>query len=607
MNKDYNDLIVKIIKENPSCYTTKITRKLENRYLYDYIMEMTKDFPDLNCSTRIYWILNDIHEYPKCKVCGNEIRHNAICRPLTGYTQETCSNSCAQKNPSTREKMRLNSLKKYGTECPQKSKEYREKLKNILENKDQSHWNESLKKRRTTCMKKYGVDSITKVYEIRKRAAETFKNIDPVIKQEIMRKRTASKIKKYGIDNISNQRKMKDTISKFSNEKIADIKRRKMKTVREKYGVDYVCQIQKAKDRVVSAQRKFHYENYIVKDKFVEPLFSLEEYMCCEDTSKLKWRCKNCGNVFQSGFKEHSSYMIRCMKCKPLLHAISNTEKELVKFIRKNYKGRVIPNSRKIISPRELDIYIPDLNIAFEYDGMYWHSENMGTPKEYHIEKTECCNEKGIKLIHIFENDYLNRPEIVKSIILSKLGIYERTVDSKECILKEIDNETSNVFLIQNSIYGRIDTSVRYGLYYNDELVYVMCFRKSTVNNGYEWELVRFCNKMNINVINGFNVCIDYFRNNMCNNSILMNVDRKTFDETDFGGSGFKLKEYTKPDFFWYRHGYDSEIHSRFEYNIDKIRELIPDYDDNMSEYENMDKNGYYRIWDCGKIRMVIE
>ena len=134
-----------------------------------------------------------------------------------------------------------------------------------------------------------------------------------------------------------------------------------------------------------------------------------------------------------------------------------------------------------------------------------------------------------------------------------------------------------------------------------------MCFRKSTVNNGYEWELVRFCNKMNINVINGFNVCIDYFRNNMCNNSILMNVDRKTFDETDFEGSGFKLKEYTKPDFFWYRHGYDSEIHSRFEYNIDKIRELIPNYDDNMSEYENMDKNGYYRIWDCGKIRMVIE
>ena len=86
MNKDYNDLIVKIIKENPSCYTTKITRQLENRYLYDYIMEMTKEFPDLNCSTRIYWILNDIHEYPKCKVCGKEIRHNAICRPLTGYT-----------------------------------------------------------------------------------------------------------------------------------------------------------------------------------------------------------------------------------------------------------------------------------------------------------------------------------------------------------------------------------------------------------------------------------------------------------------------------------------------------------------------------------------
>ena len=72
----------------------------------------------------------------------------------------------------------------------------------------------------------------------------------------------------------------------------------------------------------------------------------------------------------------------------------------------------------------------------------------MGTSKDYHIEKTECCNEKGIRLVHIFENDYLNRPEIVKSLILSKLGIYKRTIKSNECVLKEIDNETANVFLI---------------------------------------------------------------------------------------------------------------------------------------------------------------
>ncbi|MBR4316364.1 MAG: hypothetical protein IKP65_05310 [Alphaproteobacteria bacterium] len=70
-------------------------------------------------------------------------------------------------------------------------------------------------------------------------------------------------------------------------------------------------------------------------------------------------------------------------------------------FIKSIYPYDIIENDKTMIKPYELDIYIPEKQVAIEFDGIYWHNEE-NKPKNYHLMKTELCEEKGIHLIHIF-------------------------------------------------------------------------------------------------------------------------------------------------------------------------------------------------------------
>lgn len=125
--------------------------------------------------------------------------------------------------------------------------------------------------------------------------------------------------------------------------------------------------------------------------------------------------------------------MARCHKCHPVNETVSDGETEIAEFIRTIYDGEIIKNNRDVISPKELDIYLPDRKLAFEYDGLYWHSENMGTTPSYHSEKTDSCENAGIKLAHIFENEWMFKKEIVKGRISCMLGKYYRTIFARKC------------------------------------------------------------------------------------------------------------------------------------------------------------------------------
>ena len=96
-------------------------------------------------------------------------------------------------------------------------------------------------------------------------------------------------------------------------------------------------------------------------------------------------------------------------------HTISYSEKELSDFV-KSLGVEIIENDRTIISPKELDIYIPSKKLAIEFDGLYYHSE-LFVNKNYHLDKTNECNKKGIDLIHVYEDDWVEHKESVKSMI----------------------------------------------------------------------------------------------------------------------------------------------------------------------------------------------
>lgn len=102
------------------------------------------------------------------------------------------------------------------------------------------------------------------------------------------------------------------------------------------------------------------------------------------------------------------------------VNCISNKEKEIVEYIKSICKYSVIENARNVIKPLELDVYIPDLKIAFEFDGDYWHNDKNKS-KHYHINKTKKCLEKGIMLFHIFESEWEHNKDNIKSIIKNKI------------------------------------------------------------------------------------------------------------------------------------------------------------------------------------------
>ena len=177
--------------------------------------------------------------------------------------------------------------------------------------------------------------------------------------------------------------------------------------------------------------------------------------------------------------------------CYPYLSNNSYCEKEVIEFVKSIYNGVIINNNRKIIAPYELDIYLPEKKLAIEFDGLFWHNDKSGKDKNYHLDKTEKCEKQGIQLIHIFEDEWIEKQIIVKSIIKSKIGIYDKKIYARKCQIKEIAIKDKNDFLRMNHLQGEDHSQIKLGLFYENELVSVMTFGKPRFNKKYDFEYMK--------------------------------------------------------------------------------------------------------------------
>jgi hypothetical protein len=289
---------------------------------------------------------------------------------------------------------------------------------------------------------------------------------------------------------------------------------------------------------------------------------------------------------------------------------ISNTETDIVNFIKQNYKKEIITNNRKLVKGFEIDIYIPDLNVAIEFNGLLWHSESKGKLKNYHLYKTEECEKQNIQLIHIFEDEWKYKQSIVKSRLLNILKITPNKIYARKCIIKEISSADKNTFLKENHIQGEDKSKIKLGLYHNDELISIMTFgklRKVTGNNHIEnhFELIRFCNKINTNVVGGFSKLFKYFIATYKPKQIISYADRRWSIGDVYEKNNFVFSHNSSPN-YWYMKYYNYREH-RFKYNKHSLSKILPIFDPNLSEWENMKINKYDRIWDCGSKKYIFE
>ena len=243
---------------------------------------------------------------------------------------------------------------------------------------------------------------------------------------------------------------------------------------------------------------------------------------------------------------------------------------------------------------------MPKLHIAIEYNGLRWHSEEFNKDKNYHLNKLIKCNEKGIRLIQIFEDEWIERQEIVLKKIKHILGFNDgEKIYARKCEVKEIDKHLAYEFLDKNHIQGSVDSSVAFGCFYESKLVGVMLFTKESKDN---WNLTRFATDNDIRCIGVAGKLFKAFLTVYNPIYVKSFADRRwTLSEENnlYVQLGFELAERLRPD---YRYVNGQKREHKFGYRKDKLHKKygVPL---EWTERQMTEHLGFYRIYDCGLYR----
>ncbi len=288
----------------------------------------------------------------------------------------------------------------------------------------------------------------------------------------------------------------------------------------------------------------------------------------------------------------------------PMKKNASHKENCLAEFVESHSSGGVIRNSRNIISPYELDIYLPERKLAIEFNGVFWHSfDHLETTEErnYHRMKTKMCREQGIHLFHIFENQWLENRELIESMILSRLGIFTDRIYARKCEVREVtDQDTIKKFLTDNHIQGYTTTaSIALGLYHDDRLVSLMTFSRPRFNKKYDWELMRFCSLRGFQIVGGASKLLTHFKRSHSGASIVSYSDNSYSD-----GGVYRTLGFDHVGGIPVRYSYVDGVvvYNRMSFQKKMLPDKLNFFDPNLTEAENMFNNGYRRIWDAGKM-----
>jgi hypothetical protein len=404
---------------------------------------------------------------------------------------------------------------------------------------------------------------------------------------DFVTKSKKTKKEKYGDENYNNYEKNKLTkLKKYGNEHYNNFDKY-IETCVKKYNKSNYAQTDEYKDSIELNFKKIYPDvNFYEINKHdvtihcneCETKFTINKQLLYERSKRGYTLCTICNPI---GFKSRSGY-----------------EKEISDFLNELNINHECSN-RSLIS-KEIDIYMPDKKIGIEINGLYWHNE-LFVDENYHLNKTIESSSKGIDLMHIFEDEWLYKKEIVKSIISNRLGLTSNVIYGRNCIIKEISSNECNEFLNQNHIQGSVNSKVRLGLYFKDELVSVMSFSRGRVIMGGkkdEWELNRYTNKINHRVVGAASKLLNFFIKKYEPSNLISYSDLRLFGGKMYEKLGFKFISQSKPN-YWY------VIQNKrfYRFNFRKSILVKQGYDKNKTEKEIMFENKNYRIYDCGNIR----
>ncbi len=416
-------------------------------------------------------------------------------------------------------------------------------------------------------------------------------------------------ITRYGADNIFDIPEIRNKVENTNLERYGNISAFKNKEVQQKqkdtlikrYGVSHISKIESTKNKIKLLSNIKTFNNFQRFSHITLPQFDVTTYLGNSSNVKYVWKCVKCNNIFNDIYD--NGMIPKCNICFPVVKSsIENTIENLLIQNNINYRK----NDRSIIQPQEIDFYLPDRAIGIEVDGIYWHSEENGCLKNYHNDKTKKCEDKNIKLIHIFEDELKLKSKIVINRVKNILGLIKYKIYARKCEIKEIDGKLKNKFLNKYHLQGEDKSCTNLGLFYKTRLVSVMTFSKlrkalGQKNTKNHYELSRFCSINNFSIIGGASKLLNYFEKIYLPKFIITYADRRWSMGNLYYKLGFNLDHISPPN-YWYLINYFTKRVHRFNYRKNILKDKLKIFNPNLSEWENMKTNGYDRIWDCGNL-----
>lgn len=524
---------------------------------------------------RIICVRDQITEQPKCKTCGSFTTFNRVKNRFNFY----CNSKCSHQDPSIQnhyqqvfdqQRTEINNKRqqtmkeRYGGTAPIHDPQVKQKILNNRTMPDSG-------KRKQTMKERYGANTW----------AES--QIEPntlAILQDY------NVFKQYYIDCGLNKQKIANllTVSTYTIRRYVAL-----------YNLDEYLKnhsmwfktIKHANDKFLDDPQTSteHLKNYqwlqfLLEHKSV-PVGLLAEYLNCTVSHVYRW--KNYHQL-QSVTSKHSI-----------------PEQAIVSLLKQNEQLTIQQNVYDRIPPYELDIVIPELNLAIEYNGVYWHGELSGKHKQYHLNKTKMCEQVGLRLIQIWDYEWSFKQRIVRSRLNNLANvqhiekIYARNTD-----VVQMTSSQNRRFFDDNHLQGSQSAQVAYGLVYNDQIVAAMSFSIPRFNTKCQWELIRFATKQNVSVIGGASKLFKHFVRQNDPTSVISYSDKRWNTGELYKQLKFEWSHSSQPNYFYFKTKNVDKLYSRNNFQKHKLPDKLEHFDKNLTEWQNMINNGYDRIWDCG-------
>lgn len=517
-----------------------------------------------------------------CKLCGREFfsanRNASIC-PDAHY--RVCP-ICGKKFSLTHQQAVS------GTQCCSEECRYKLMVSSYKQNLD-SH----MSKAQNTLNRRYGVKYTWQVPGVKDKAQQTM-------------------MERYGVEYFAQS-------PEFVN--------RCIETNRERYGADWSAQTERHKELT----RKRCLEKYGVNNPS-KSRFGIKDRMRDPSLFSNWWEFRSNPDSFVSkNFPDRKPTLYDIQeKCGVLASSIgyflttvdkqnlvqfsySSMEDQVYGFLQDiGVTDEIVRTTRKVITPLELDLYIPERHIAIECNPTCAHNSSNSIfedrPKSpgYHQRKTQLCEDQGVFLFHIFGYEWEHKRPIIESMLRNLFGKNIIKIGARCCNIREVSDSESRIFLNSNHRQGYASSPIRLGLYYHEELLSLMTFGRprNSISSNADFELVRFCNKLNTSVVGGASKLFTYFLSTHKEaKTIVSYSDRAHTQGNLYRTLGFTVLGRSQPGYVWVDEKSDT-AYNRVNAQKRNICDFLNDNDIDLhqSETQIMESHGFVKVFDSGTI-----